>query len=233
MISIIIPVLNEASFIGRLLTYLTENFSVDYISEIIVVDGGSTDATPAIVKNFDPINKHRITLAKTDTGRAKQMNFGAKKASGTILYFLHVDSLPPIGFDALIVNEVKKSNEAGCFRIQFDSSHWWLQLAGWFTQFNWRLCRGGDQSLFITRTLFNKLGGYDEDYLIYEDQILIHALYSRKQFVVIDKKLQTSARMYRKHGIFKLQYFYWRIYLKRWLGADADALYKYYKKWVA
>ena len=57
-------------------------------------------------------------------------------------------------FDELIISEVKKGNPAGCFRMQFDSNHWWLRLASWLTQFSWRACRGGDQSQFITRTTF-------------------------------------------------------------------------------
>jgi rSAM/selenodomain-associated transferase 2 len=162
-------------------------------------------------------------------GRAKQMNFGAKVATGDMLYFLHADSFPPKNFDQLIINEVKKGNNAGCFRMQFDSKHWWLRLASWLTQFRWRACRGGDQSQFITKTLFNDIGGFDERYIIYEDNILINELYRRNQFIVINKKLKTSARMYRKFGVWKLQYTYWSIYVKKWFGADASSLYKYYK----
>ncbi|WP_242202223.1 TIGR04283 family arsenosugar biosynthesis glycosyltransferase [Aestuariivivens insulae] len=226
-ISIIIPVLNEKTHIGKLLEYLQEVSSKKNIAEIIVVDGGSTDGSIHIISKFK-----NITLIHSDQGRAKQMNVGAKKATGSILYFLHADSFPPKQFDALIINETQQGNEAGCFRMQFDSDHWWLKLAGWFTKFNWKACRGGDQSLFITKTLFDTIGGYDERYTIYEDNILINELYARKQFVVINKKLKSSARMYRKHGVWKLQYYYWSIYIKRWLGADADTLYYYYKKKV-
>ncbi|WP_242084420.1 TIGR04283 family arsenosugar biosynthesis glycosyltransferase [Aestuariivivens sediminis] len=230
MISIIIPVLNEEDIICRLLNYITRNFSSKHILEIVVVDGGSTDHTRALVEKFISTGHRKIKLLKTEKGRARQMNFGAKTASGSVLYFLHADSFPPHDFDSLIMNEIDQGNEAGCFRMQFDSSHWWLKLAGWFTQFNWRACRGGDQSLFISRTLFNRIGGYQEHYTIYEDQVLIKALYSRNQFVVINKKLRTSARMYRKHGIWKLQLLYWSIYVKRWFGADAGALYNFYRK---
>jgi hypothetical protein len=116
--------------------------------------------------------------------------------------------------------------------MQFDSSHWWLCLAGWFTQFNWKVCRGGDQSLFITNELFDAIGGYDEAYGIYEDNILIQELYKRKEFTVINKKIQTSARMYKKHGVWKLQYYYFRIYIKKWFGASSEELLVYYKKHV-
>ncbi|NRD19281.1 glycosyltransferase family 2 protein [Winogradskyella eckloniae] len=280
MISIIIPVLNEADNIGKLLHHINQNTLASNISEIIIVDGGSTDGTLQIISDFvasrdsdqreasygeknkivldtkfqkrnftrtdvqqssDLSNpktssasqiQPKIVLVNSEKGRAKQMNLGAKHAKGSILYFLHADSFPPKNFDQLIINEVNKGNKAGCFRMQFDSKHWWLRLASWLTQFSWRACRGGDQSQFITRTLFDDIGGYDENYIIYEDNILINELYARNQFVVINKKLKTSARMYNKHGIWKVQYHFWTIYIKKMFGASAEELQAYYKKSV-
>ncbi len=174
-----------------------------------------------------------IKLISSPRGRAKQMNTGSEFASGTILYFLHADSFPPKHFDQYIIDEVECGNFAGCFRLQFNHNHWWLRLASWLTQFSWRACRGGDQSQFITKDLFNDIDGFDESYTIYEDNILINELYKRKQFKVINKKLITSARRYEKHGIWKLQYHFWAIYVKKWLGASADELFAYYKKNIA
>jgi rSAM/selenodomain-associated transferase 2 len=224
-ISIIIPVINEAESIKPLLFYLIDNADLTNISEIIVVDGGSTDNTIDIVLSL----RLNVKVLYSAKGRAKQMNLGAKHAAGNVLYFLHADSFPPLQYDQLIINEVQKGNNAGCFRMQFDSDHWWLRLASWLTQFSWRACRGGDQSQFITKALFNEIGGYDENYIIYEDNILINQLYNRHQFVVINKKLRTSARLYKKHGIWKVQYHFFIIYLKRWFGASAEDLYLYYK----
>jgi len=257
-ISIIIPILNEAKTIGSLIEYLSENSTAGNVAEIIVVDGGSTDDSPKIVSKFindDPLSESyfdlnsdvlvlekatethlkintEVLLIKSEKGRAKQLNAGARLASGQILYFLHADSFPPKNYDSLIIEEVNNGNQAGCFRMQFDSSHWWLRLASWLTKFSWRACRGGDQSQYITRELFNEIGGYDETYIIYEDNVLINELYARREFTVIDAKLRTSARMYKKYGVWKVQFHFFVIYIKKWFGASADELFKYYKRTI-
>ena len=118
------------------------------------------DKIAGVIKTTNP-STHTIISISSQKGRAKQMNKGAKKATGTILYFLHADSFPPQNFDSLIISEVQKGNLAGCFCMKFDHPHWWLRLAGWLTQFKSKACRGGDQSQFITRKLFNDIGGYD------------------------------------------------------------------------
>ena len=258
-ISIVIPILNEAETIEGLLNYLLSNSNPKNIAEIIVVDGGSVDDSILKVESFietyfpecdDPIyqdtdvlvlpntvkakqKKKAVQLIHSERGRAKQLNKGAAHATGSILYFLHADSFPPEYFDQSIIEEVEKGHHAGCFRMQFDSKHWWLRLASWLTKFSWRACRGGDQSQFITTELFTDIGGYDENYSIYEDNILINELFERDQFKVINRKLKSSARLYEKHGVWKLQYHFWAIYVKKWFGASAEELHAYYKKHIA
>ena len=231
-ISIIIPILNESKTIVSLLQYLIKNSSSTNISEIIVVDGGSKDESFKLVSDFNLLND-KVILMSSERGRATQMNLGKQKATGTILYFLHADSFPPNGFDQLIINEVKKGNLAGCFKMKFNHHHWWLRLASWLTKFQWRACRGGDQSQYITKELFKEIGGFNEHYMIYEDNILINELYKRNQFKVIQKSIVTSARLYERKGIWALQYHFLTIYLKRWMGASAEDIYNYYKKHIA
>jgi len=257
-ISIIIPILNEEKTIGKLIQHLLKNSSHENISEIIVVDGGSTDNSKHIVKRFvtssdsDSSESYRevdgkgldtflqskntrpdIHLIVSEKGRAKQMNLGAQMAKGNILYFLHADSFPPKHYDQLIKDKVTKGHLAGCFKMKFDNSHWWLKLAGWFTQFNWKACRGGDQSLFIIKDLFIRIEGFDERFVVYEDNDLINKLYAMKQFVIIQQWITTSARRYTTNGVWKLQYHFWMIYIKKWFGAPADELFEYYKKYIS
>lgn len=226
-ISIIIPILNEADSIGRLLQYLIQYSDSKNIQEIIVVDGGSSDDSLHIVKNYA-----QVILLDSEKGRAKQMNAGAKIATGAVLYFLHVDSFPPVDFDSLILKEVKAKNKAGCFKMKFDYWHPVLYVSQWFTRFNHISCRGGDQSLFVTKELFAEIGGYNEAYVIYEDNEIIKQLYTKNQFVVIPKNIITSARRYRDNGVWCLHYHFTIIHLKRRLGASPHQLVTYYKKHI-
>lgn len=226
-ISIIIPVLNEEAYIATLLDYLQRNSSAENIREIIIVDGGSTDDTVDLASDFGA-----VTL-QSKKGRAKQMNLGAQHAKGNILYFLHADTLPPKNFDRYILKAINEKNQAGCFRMKFDSASPFLSFFSWFTKINHTLCRGGDQSLFLTKRLFRKTKGFNEDYLIYEDTEFVRRLYKRTNFMVLRQRVVTSARKYRQKGAVKLQFHFGIIHLKNLLGAGPEELYAYYRRKIA
>ncbi|RTY88635.1 glycosyltransferase [Flavobacterium sp. RSP49] len=224
-ISIIIPIFNEVNAIDRFLEHLYTSISKTIPYEIIIVDGGSTDGSQNKVKKYP-----NIVLFNTEKGRAKQLNAGAKIATGSLFYFLHCDSFPPENFDLDIIAQIRKENKAGCFRMKFDFAHPVLLVSQWFTRFNFSSCRGGDQSLFVTKKLFTEIDGYDEQFTIYEDNEIIKKLYDKKHFTVIPKYVITSARKYQKNGVYRLQYHFTIIHLKRRLGHSAEGLLRYYKK---
>lgn len=223
-LSIIIPVLNEARHIGNLLTYISRNSSPQLISEIICVDGGSTDQTVDIAK------KHGARVVHSEKGRAKQMNLGAKHAHGDVLYFLHADTFPPKNFDQIILDAIEKGHETGCFRMKFDTKNLFLRFFAWFSRFNHILCRGGDQSLFIKSSLFKETGGFNETYTIYEDTEFIQRLYRHTRFKVLPYSVITSARKYDEVGWLRLQFHFAMIHLKNFSGAGPEELYRYYTK---
>jgi rSAM/selenodomain-associated transferase 2 len=226
-ISIIIPVLNEADRLETLIPELRKRAKTRAISEIIVVDGGSRDRSTEVAQSKGAL------VAQAPKGRACQMNAGAGLARGEILYFLHADSLPPVAYDQWILQAMEKGPISGCFRLRFDPPHWFLDAFAWCTRINHPLCRGGDQSLFVPRHWFEQSGGFDEAFKIYEDNEFIGRLYRDFSFRVIPACLTTSSRRYEKVGIFRLQYHYSIIHLKRILGASPEALFVYYQKHIA
>lgn len=223
-ISIIVPILNEADYIGKLLSCLQNKIAPEHVEEILVIDGGSTDSSLKIAEEYG------ATIVHSEKGRAKQMNLGAQMAKAEILYFLHADTLPPKNFVLYILEAVKGGFQAGCFQMQFDSNSRFLKFFAWFTRINHQICRGGDQSLFVTKRLFQNSKGFNEDYKIYEDNEFIGRLYKETKFKVLPLQVKTSARRYEKVGAIRLQYHFGVIHLKNYLGAGPDQLYDYYKR---
>ncbi len=224
-ISIIIPIYNESESIRSVLLYLKKVISKKIPFEIIIVDGGKCDGALKQINSLE-----NIKCIRSEKGRAKQMNNGAKIATGNILYFLHCDSFPPEHFDLFIEKQINKGIQAGCFRMKFDLKHPLLLISQWFTRFNHKSCRGGDQSLFITKNLFNDIGCFNEEYTIYEDNEIIERLYAINQFVVIPQYMITSARKYKQNGVWKLQYHFGVIHLKKKLGHSINSLQEYYNR---
>lgn len=229
-ISVVIPVLNESLQIRKTLELLINHASKPQALEVIVVDGGSKDQTVDEVYAFAKANLSiNIKLKTSEKGRARQLATGAEHAQEAILYFLHADSYPPENYDLLITKAVSNGNPAGCFRMRFRCNHIWLRFICWFTRFNWRASRGGDQSQYITRELYDEIGGYDSELPIYEDYDLIHKLYDREAFHVLPATLTSSSRRYHEQGVLRLQWHYLKIYWKKWRGASNEDILSYYR----
>ena len=224
MISIIIPTYNEAGQIAETISK-TYAATIQHPVEIIVADGGSTDNTLEIAAKCNA-----ITIAGEIKGRAAQMNLGASIAKGDILYFLHADSIPPKKFTAYIMEAIDKGFSSGCFRLCFDYSHWFLKVNSWFTRFDVNAVRFGDQSLFVTKNVFNKSGGFKESLLMMEDQEIIHRIKKYGKFIVMNDVVTTSAKKYLDNGIYRLQAIFFRIWLLYYLGYSQEYLLKLHRR---
>jgi hypothetical protein len=224
-VSVIIPVYNEQAIVLPQLQKIKERCG-DENTEIIVVDGGSTDKTLIEVKKAG-VN----WCISPGRGRALQMNFGAKNAKGNVLYFLHIDTLPPKNFDLIILKSIHKGNTCGCFRMKFDSESKFLSFWAYFTRFNYYICRGGDQSMFITKSLFWQLGGFDTSKLIAEDMDFLKKIYRYKHsFTILPFTVVTSARKYEQVGKWRLQYIFARIHFMLLLGFSQQEIIAFYQQ---
>lgn len=227
LISIIIPVYNEAEGIRNFLDELTERAENDEQIEIIIVDGQSTDNT------VDKIKKAGITpITDFGKGRARQLNAGAHRAKGDILYFLHADTLPPFGFPNIIRKEVENGTESGNFRLKFDTGHFLMRSYGWFTRFDLLPFRFGDQSIFVTRTAHEETGPYKEDHIVMEDNEYIRRLRKRGNFKVLKHSVTTSARKYQENGFVRLQLIFTLIFVLYYAGVSQEKLVEVYRKLI-
>ncbi len=190
MITIIIPTYNEAERIAFLISYLKNN-SNNKVKEIIVSDRGSTDKTLEIAKQ-----EGAKAVLSPKKGRASQMNYAASIASGGVLYFVHADTFPPPTFVQDIEQALAEGYELGRYRTRFNSNKTILRINAFFTRFDWFICYGGDQTLYITGKLFKEIGGFKEDMLIMEDYEIVERVRKKRKYKIFSKAALVSARKY-------------------------------------
>lgn len=227
MISIIIPAYNEEDTIGKLVNHLQNNEDGKNIDKIIVSDGGSRDTTEERVRATG------VTFLKSPKkGRAAQMNAGAAIAKSPVLYFLHADSFPPIGFTTAIMEAIKAGYGSGCYRLQFDYKHWFLQLNCWFTRFDVNAFRFGDQSLFLKREVFNHISGFNENLMIFEDQEIIPRIRKYCRFKILPNNIITAARKYLNNGVYRTQGIYFILYFMYKFGYSQHLMVNTYRSLI-
>ncbi|MBP2676522.1 MAG: hypothetical protein H6Q84_3362, partial [Deltaproteobacteria bacterium] len=192
-ISVIIPTLDEASVLGRTLDAALRGEGV----EIIVADGGSRDATREIASAAG------AAVRVVSGGRAAQMNAGAMAAGGSLLLFLHADTLLPDGYaDAVRRALESPSTVAGAFRFRTDGSGAAIRIAERIANFRSSVLRWpyGDQGLFMEKRVFGEAGGFAA-MPIMEDFDLVRRLRRRGAVVTLGERILTSARRWRRLGI--------------------------------
>lgn len=220
-ISVIIPTLNEEEHLSQTLKKVRDGFNI----EVIVVDGGSTDGTGAIAKNY----------LECTRGRAAQQNKGAQVATGELLLFLHADTLLPDGWDWIVRKTLAEPAIAlGAFAFKvlepFPGQKFIEDTA------NWRSKAGGlpygDQGLFMQKEIFEQAGGFP-DQPIMEDYAFVRTLRRFGKIITVPQAAITSGRRWQQHGVFKVTVVNKLMILGYHLGISPAKLAPFYRGRIA
>lgn len=220
-ISVVIPTLNEQATIAASLQAL---YNRPNRPEIIIVDGGSRDAT------VECSNRWANRVLISPTGRARQMNLGAQQAGGEVLLFLHADtSLPNNAFE-LIEQAIRNGADWGRFDVRLDGRHWLLPIVAAMMNLRsrWSGIATGDQAVFVTRKTFESVGGFP-DIALMEDIALCKILKQHSQPACFTAKVITSARRWEQYGVFRTILLMWLLRLRYCFGANPDDLASQYR----
>jgi rSAM/selenodomain-associated transferase 2 len=220
-LSVIVPALNEAGHIRQTLSDLAPARRQGH--EVIMVDGGSTDAT---ISEAGDLADQVIEAAR---GRASQMNAGARAAHGDLLWFLHADTrVPPQAFDALLV-AADTGARWGRFDVRLSGRQWLLRIVE--RSMNWRSCitgiATGDQGIFVTRKAFEQVGRYP-DIPLMEDIALSKALKRIARPACVGVRLVTSSRRWEEKGVLRTVALMWRLRLAYATGTSPAQLVRRY-----
>jgi len=223
-ISIIIPTLNEATNIQRLLAYINDAPGQDLLAEVLIIDAGSTDDTIAIGKSVGA-----QALLCPDKGRACQMNYGASIAKGDVLHFIHADVLPPKTFLLDIYENLSDEHQYGCFSYKFDKSSPGLRFNEMMIRFDWVAVGGGDQTLFIKKDFFYEIGGFKEKLPIMEDFDFVWRAKRKAEMCYVKKDAIVSARKFEENSYVKVQLANIFVFFLFRLGVSPHFLAKFYR----
>ena len=221
-LSIIMPVLNEGESIAAALDVLADLRARG--TEVIVVDGGSRDAT---VQRARP-RADRVVLASR--GRALQMNAGAEQASGDVLLFLHADTRVPADADHVMLKGLERSGRVwGRFDVKIDGRSPVLLVVAWFMNLRSRLTgiATGDQATFVRRSAFQAVGGFPAIALM-EDIALCKQLKRVSRPLCLRERVITSGRRWEKKGVLSTIILMWHLRLAYFFGADPKELARQY-----
>ncbi len=223
-LSIVIPTLDEGARLERTLSQLQSLRSRGH--QVIVVDGGSVDDTVSIAKGqVDRV----ITSPK---GRSRQMNAGACQSNGDVLLFLHADTFLPEGADDLVTARLRDSASGwGRFDVRLSPRPWPLPVVELLMNWRSRLTgiATGDRAIFVTRELFDRVGGY-ADVPLMEDVNLSRNLRSISTPLCIRQRVITSSRRWLNNGILRTVLTMWHLRFCYALGADPRRLHNIYQQ---
>jgi rSAM/selenodomain-associated transferase 2 len=221
-VSIIVPTLNEEAHIVPTLKALQQ---LPGDKEILLVDGGSTDATLELARS------QHVTVLDAPRGRGPQMHAGALAAAGSVLWFVHADTIPP----PTALREIETALEvesvvAGNFGLLYDggskaarrltSIYPLLRLLG--------LCYG-DSGIFVRKRVYEQIGGFHA-LALFEDLDLLRRLRRAGQFAHLPCSIVTSSRRF-EHRNFALIWLHWTsLQFLYWCGVSPNLLARWYRQ---
>ena len=218
VLSVIIPTLDEADAVARAVV------SAGAADEVIVVDGGSSDATKARALAAGAM------VLDSRRGRGRQMNAGVAKAGGDLLLFLHADTVLPAGFRGPLTESMAGGARWGRFDVELDGPGLFLAAIGGLINRRSRFSRvaTGDQAIFVERRLFESVGGYSEEPL-FEDIDLCRKLKRRSVMARPGGcRVLTSARRWMKAGTVRVSLQMWALKLLYLGGVPPAWLKRFY-----
>jgi rSAM/selenodomain-associated transferase 2 len=222
-LSIIVPMFNEAPILPDLLAHLLPLRRGGV--EVVLADGGSEDGSAAIAACAG------FAVVRAERGRARQMNAGAAAASGDVLLFLHADTRLPDGVIQLIDAALADGRHAwGRFDVEFDLRTWTMEATAFGMNLRSRLSgiATGDQALFMTRAVFDAVGGFPDQPLM-EDVEITSRLRRRSRPACIRRPVLTSARRWQSRGPWRTILQMWRLRLAYRFGASPADLARQYR----
>ena len=197
MLTVVIPTLNAERHLGRTLSSLVEAAMRGFVRDVVIADGGSTDATEAIA------DAAGADLVRAKRGRGSQLAAGANAAKGPWLLFLHADTALEKGWETEASDFIDRAgfeNHAAVFTYALDDFARSARRLERLVKWRCRLLAlpYGDQGLLISKRFYDRLGGY-ADMPLMEDVDIIRRI-GRKHLHILNSRAVTSADRYRKDG---------------------------------
>ncbi len=230
-LAVVIPVLDEAERIEVVVARALEPRDLppgdaELELEVLVVDGGSQDATRALAERA---GANVISVA---SGRARQLQAGVEATRAEVVLFLHADTLLDPQYSQAI--EAVLQEEAvigGAFRFALDASGFSMRFVEWGTRLrNWVTeCPYGDQAIFVRRAVLDEIGGIPQVPVL-EDIDLIQAMKRRGRIVILSLPAVSSARRYQTHGVWRMAIRNRLMVLARLAGIDRERLAAWYRR---
>ncbi len=222
-VSVIIPMLNEEPSLHLMMDHWKT--LVQDGAELLVVDGGSTDAS------VDRVQKAGFKVLSSPRGRAQQMNTGAKSAQGDILLFLHADTIPPPRAVPILTKALQDSERVwGRFDVHIEGRAWMFPVIAFFINLRSRLSgmATGDQGIFVRRAMFEQMAGFPDQPLMEDIEISKRLLQYTKP-LCLKARVRTSGRRWETRGVWRTIFLMWRLRWLYWRGTSAQDIARAYR----